>query len=81
MLKTECQMCGCTFEAKSNRARFCMECRKQRKKEFERIRTFGRAFSLDAKKKEKNFLGIAEISVKAKNLGISYGQYVARFGG
>lgn len=81
MVLVECDFCGRTFEAGNRSAKLCPECRKVRRRDAERRRRAGRRVKQEKTNSECNEMSAAEISAEARKLGISYGQYVARFGG
>ena len=76
-----CKMCGAEFETTGHWAKFCPECRKQNKRDWQRknylTRTQGpdiaeRYIAAEKQRKEMNV-----VLEKANAAGLSYGQYVA----
>ena len=66
----ECQCCGTLFDALDGRDKYCSEeCRREYTNQQKRI---------NRKKTTKTNKSITEINLKAKELGMSYGQYVAK---
>ena len=64
---TICRHCGKPFEAQSYKNKLCSEeCKRERIK------------LQKQKQKPNNNKSIVEISKKAKEMGLSYGEYVAR---
>lgn len=83
-LKTEiyydkvCEICGKTFRARSNRAKYCTTCLPEAHRECkrrQRIRKRERAF-VDKTKIKRN-MNVVEAAKKCKELGVSYGVAVA----
>lgn len=77
-----CKMCGAEFETTGHWAKFCPECRKQNKRDWQRknylTRTQGPDIAeryLAAEKQRKEMNVVLE---KANAAGLSYGQYVAQ---
>lgn len=63
----KCKTCGAEFKVSKDRRFYCCEaCKKRHKKK-----------KIDVK---SNFKSISAICKKANDLGITYGEYVARFG-
>ena len=78
----QCKMCGAEFETKGHWAKYCPECRKQNKRDWQRknylTRTQGADIAeryLAAEKQRKEMNAVLE---KANAAGLSYGQYVAQ---
>jgi DNA-directed RNA polymerase subunit RPC12/RpoP len=78
-----CVVCGKEFETKSNKSKYCPECKE---KGLHRIQNYTDAKTLklmrahlEAYKKSANAL--ANINAKARELGLTYGQYQAKYGG
>lgn len=76
-----CKTCGAEFETTGHWAKFCPECRKQNKRDWQRknylTRTQGPDIAeryLAAKKQRKK---MNDVLAKADAAGLSYGQYVA----
>lgn len=73
-----CEMCGVTFAAYGNRAKYCPICKEEKRREA------GKKKRRVTKKKENarpKGLTLAEIVAKANELHMTYGEYVTRFGG
>lgn len=81
MLIKECQICHRQFEALGNRAAYCPECKLMRARERGIV---NKRKSREKKKMESNakkpIVSIAEQDRKAKAVGLSYGQYGAKYG-
>lgn len=89
--KFVCEMCGAEFEAVGNHAKYCSEpCKKraahqnQRKNLYSghpRARSTYYAYCVNektaAEERKRNQEEIKRIAVEAKELGLSYGKYVA----
>lgn len=83
-----CRMCGKPFTARSNSAKYCPTCKAAKRKADQEIanlrRNEARREMRAAKSREcakPKGLTLAETAVKAKELHMTYGEYVARFGG
>ena len=81
-MKYTCKICGAEFETKGHWAKYCPECRKQNKRDWQRknylTRTQGADIAeryLAAEKQRKEMNAVLE---KANAAGLSYGQYVAQ---
>ena len=85
-----CEMCGAIFESTCNNAKHCETCRDIRKKELgrqyqaahreqRRLAAKERYAAIRQKKKNRRvcYERLIETSRKARELGLSYGQYVA----
>lgn len=73
----KCRICGEFFNAKNGNARYCSkQCKNKAKLNalHERKLGLGVSSKKEAKKVNKE---LVDISVKARELGMSYGQYVA----
>ena len=86
-----CAYCGKTFVAKSPTTLYCShDCYnatrrksyrfRESKEELEEIRRAGESYTPKPKKKKKSGKTIAEVCREAREYGMSYGQYVARYG-
>ena len=83
-MKYICAVCGREFEKVKNRQTICSdECRELRKKENVTKAWNKRKLKAEIEKRKSasNSKSIAEIQAEARNLGLSYGEYVARNGG
>ena len=83
-MKYTCAVCGREFEKVKNRQTICSdECRMLKRKECERRNHMQRKLKSESEKRKSasNSKSIAEIQAEARNLGLSYGEYVARNGG
>ncbi len=78
-----CQCCGREFEEKSKSKRYCPECdlalEKERKRKYAEQWRTGKKHE-KRMEKSKPALSIAEISRRASDAGMTYGQYVAEMG-
>lgn len=76
-----CQVCGNAFIAQSGSARYCLDCRyktiRERDNQKQRER---RHYEAAGRKKVTPVHSVQEISEKARAAGMTYGQYVARYG-
>lgn len=76
-----CQMCGAEFETTGHWAKFCPECRKQNKRDWQRKNYLTRTQGPDIAEKyfaaAKSVKSMNEVLTKADDAGLSYGQYVA----
>ena len=81
-MKYTCAVCGREFEKTHSRQTICSdECRTLKRKEYMRRNYKKRKLKANAKKRKSASKSIAEIQAEARNLGLSYGEYVARNGG
>lgn len=75
-----CQMCGAEFEGAAQ-AKFCVDCKKQRKRDWQRknylVRTQGQDVAEKYLAAEKQRKKMNDVLAKADAAGLSYGQYVA----
>lgn len=72
-----CIVCGKEFMCRSKKALCCEgECRRIRGNEI--AREYRKTIKMTEKKKIKPKYSIAQISVKAKEAGMSYGEYVQK---
>ena len=79
MIPRTCSICGKVFTACSTRHKYCGDdCRKVATKTWERERC--RREKEARERKKKNARTIGEISAAAKKAGMTYGEYVAKFG-
>lgn len=83
-----CKVCGKPFTACANSAKYCPNCKEEKRKADYLIanqkRNEARRKMRAAKKRESarpKGPTLAEIAEKAKELHMTYGEYVARFGG
>lgn len=88
-----CEICGETFAAKSPQARFCPACGLKRKREqsrswgeknseYRKARQLERYYAEKAKSKSrpaKPAVSIEERCRQAAEMGLSYGQYMAKY--
>lgn len=76
-----CQMCGAEFEAAGKNAKFCIDCKKQRKRDWQRKNYLTRTQGPDIAEKylaaAKSVKSMNDVLAKADAAGLSYGQYVA----
>lgn len=76
-----CQMCGAEFETAGKNAKFCVDCKKQRKRDWQRKNYLTRTQGPDIAEKylaaAKSVESMNEVLTKADAAGLSYGQYVA----
>lgn len=78
----ECQRCHRQFEAKGNRAAHCPDCKPLHVKELAAInkkKLYARQKYLENGAK-KPVVSLAEQNKKALAAGMTYGQYVAKYG-
>jgi predicted nucleic acid-binding Zn-ribbon protein len=89
-----CEICGETFAAKSPQARFCPACRVERRREqskewdsrnseIRKAKQLERYYTAKARDKSlpaKPAVSIAERCRQAAEMGLTYGQYMAKFG-
>lgn len=80
MIWTSCKQCGKKFQAKTLRERYCCrECRDQAR--IERDRYYARIHKKKRKRSKpepaKAYETIEEVQAKARELGLTYGQYEA----
>ena len=76
-----CVVCGNEF-AVNHPAKICCSPECQRERDRERVRISNRSIQQKTAKKAKSSeKAINDINAKAKAMGLSYGQYVARYGG
>lgn len=75
-----CAICGKEFSP-NQPAKVCCSPECQRERDRERIRVSNRSIQQRNKKVKSSEQQINDINAKAKALGLSYGQYVARYGG
>lgn len=75
-----CQMCGAEFEGAAQ-AKFCIDCKKQRKRDWQRKNYLTRTQGPDIAEKyiaaAKSVKSMNDVLAKADAAGLSYGQYVA----
>ena len=87
----KCEMCGETFEAKSKLARYCEDCRlirfSQKQKEYKAKKRREKQIEEQKKRQKKearsdkdNMQQIAVLAQKARQIGMTYGEYVGRYG-
>ena len=75
----KCEMCGKDFRARGNRAKYCPACRPLAAKERDKMRTLNRQeYAFVEKTEVKRNMKVVEAARKCKELGISYGEAVAR---
>ena len=84
----KCEMCGETFEAKSKLARYCEECKIERRRQRnavyrERKRIMAKEAArkgrdMKAEIKDENMMDISQIAKEARKRGMTYGQFVAK---
>lgn len=75
-----CLICGKEFEPRNCNIVCCSpECQKVRDREL--VNASNRSIRLKNKKAKSSEQQINDINAKAKAMGLSYGQYVARYGG
>lgn len=76
-----CQTCGAEFEAAGKNAKFCIDCKKQRKRDWQRKNYLTRTQGPDIAEKyitaAKSVKSMNDVLAKADAAGLSYGQYVA----
>ena len=76
-----CQICGAEFEAAGKNAKFCIDCKKQRKRDWQRKNYLTRTQGPDIAEKyiaaAKSVKSMNDVLAKADAAGLSYGQYVA----
>ena len=81
----KCEVCGAKFLARTGKAKYCSDCKteSQRMKKVVLSRTYRATKGL--KKRQDAYLkgvnALADINAKARELGLTYGQYQARYGG
>lgn len=77
-----CQICGAEFEAAGKNAKFCIDCKKQRKRDWQRKNYLTRTQGPDIAEKyfsaAKSVESMNDVLAKADAAGLSYGQYVAK---
>lgn len=88
MFTITCEMCGETFEAKSKIARYCEECKIERRRQRhavyrERKRMMAKEAerkgrNMKAEIKDENMMDISQIAKEARKRGMTYGQFVAK---
>lgn len=75
-----CVICGNEF-APNQPAKVCCSPECQRVRDRQRVRESNHSIKLRNKKVKSTEQQINDINAKAKAMGLSYGQYVARYGG
>lgn len=71
-----CEMCGKVFVAHPN-ARFCLDCKHERERENKKNWKYKKKSKMPEK---PDGISAGEICVLAKKEGMTYGQYVAKYG-
>lgn len=79
-MTVKCQMCSAEFEGAAQ-AKFCIDCKKQRKRDLQRKNYLTEKHGLEVAERylaaEKQRQEINAVLEKASVAGLSYGQYVA----
>lgn len=77
----QCKMCGAEFEAVRQNAKFCPECKKQKRQDYRRRRYLEEKHGAEVAERylaaEKQRKKMNDVLAKADAAGLSYGQYVA----
>lgn len=83
-----CRTCGNTFTARANSAKYCPTCKAEKRKADREIANLRRNEARRKMRAAKNRecakpkgLTLAETVTKARENHMTYGEYVARFGG
>ena len=79
----KCEVCGEAFQANSTKRKYCSDaCYKKANREKQKERKYVEAKELETSIKERfpGYSKIAAICVAAKAEGLSYGQYVGKYG-
>lgn len=77
VIEKVCKICGKEFIANCKKTKCCSEeCKKENAKINQKLWA-DRQKELKAKKKKEKKFTVAELAVKARELGMSYGQYTA----
>lgn len=71
-----CSICGALMENAGPNRKYCTACKKDMELEWDISRIAGKRRKAVLKKEEAGILAVAR---KADELGLSYGQYVAKF--
>lgn len=71
-----CSICGALMENAGPNRKYCAACKKDMEREWDISRSAGKRRKAVLKKQETGILAVAR---KADELGLSYGQYVAKF--
>lgn len=80
----KCLICGAEFESKASQARFCgKDCKNANQRQVYHARKQGLLppSEFRGKKHKKANQDLVEIARRARAMGLSYGQYIARMKG
>lgn len=81
-IEKRCRVCNKPFIARSNNACYCIECRCEVEKERDRKKKRAlSAYHPGQRRQPKPKESIGTVASKAMAAGMTYGQYVARYGG
>lgn len=81
-----CKVCGEPFEARYSNTKYCEECRKKKVEVASRIKSaderarYAYQKTIEQMRANRNGPSISEVVKAAKEEGITYGEYVKKYG-